>query len=58
MLQVLLQCDKITIIEEVALIASNLIEDTQILKIEMDFYVMRSPGMKFSLYIVLIFRLS
>lgn len=40
------------------MITSSLIEGTQLLKIEMDFYLISSPGMKFSHYIVLIFRIS
>lgn len=58
MLQILLQYDKVTIIEEVTAISFSLIKGTQFLKIEVDFYKMSSPGIKFSHNIVLIFRIS
>lgn len=59
MLQVLLQYDKAEIIEEVTVVTCSLTVGTQFFKIEMDFYMMSSPGMKFShLDIVLIFRIS
>lgn len=58
MLQILLQYDKVTIIEEVTVISFSLIKGTLFLKIEVDFYKTSSPGIKFSHNIVLIFRIS